>query len=80
MAKHARLRCKNPEHGQRCAFEPALCRKCELSDGQLTTDCPGRYVSVIRRRLITRGRLDYRHGHWVTEVAPCGHFPQEVSA
>ncbi|KKM96354.1 hypothetical protein LCGC14_1178980 [marine sediment metagenome] len=39
-----------------------ICAVCFLSEGALTTDCPGAKASEEESNLIYSGRLDYREG------------------
>lgn len=49
---------------------PAVCGRCGLENGGLTTHCPGEVVDFDRRELMRLGKLDFRDGFWVAQRCP----------
>ena len=54
--------CNNPDCGGSCFFCCCfVCKVCGLSEGALTTDCPGGHVSMeTTDKIYATGKLDYR--------------------
>lgn len=43
------------------------CTVCQGRDGDLSTDCPGRELTVAERNAIFDGDLDFKAGAWVRQ-------------
>lgn len=41
------------------------CAICDASEGELTTECPGKKVSYEMRELTYQGAIDFKGGQWV---------------
>ncbi len=46
----------------------AICRVCGLTEGSLTTECPGYQCWREKNKDVYEGMIDFRNGEWVTQV------------
>ena len=65
---------------QKCTLGPSICDKCNsdshgdlftcvtcgASEGELTTDCPGKLLSYDMKDLCYNGAVDFNDGNWKT--------------
>lgn len=77
MSEHIKQACTSDTCGGTCAACTLfVCAACGLSEGALTSECPGEVGDVRfglwsdRADAVYDGRLDFRGGQWVEETSP----------
>lgn len=75
--------CDGSDHCVICDGGLALCQVCGLTEGCLTTDCPGQDAFKTHNEAVYAGELDYIDGRgWVEQASPHspGTFAQRIKA
>lgn len=67
--KHKQKICTlGPEKCNECNYDTHrdlfTCEFCNLSEGELTTDCPGIFIPYDMARLSYNGKIDFSGGRW----------------
>ena len=53
-----------------CEGGLSVCSVCGLTEGSLTTDCPGYTCWEEKNEEIYTGQIDFRNGKWVNKPSP----------
>lgn len=62
--EHSEHKCKE-DHCYICKNSFYQCSICGSSEGEVTTDCPGKQTSFSQRHSVLNKMIDFKDGKWI---------------